>query len=144
MKASHQPLCVLIIDEDRTMSDLLKMSLEQVQYEIIEAGTGAEGLEAVRKRTPDVIILDLPSPGLDSWHMCKAIREFSQAPILVLSAFNKPSLVASTLDGGADDFLLKPVATDVLKAHLKRLTRRAQDEKEAAAKKKPLNKFACS
>jgi len=80
---------------------------------------------------PDVIILDLFMPGLDGWQVCKSIREYSQVPILVLSAINKPGTVAKALDEGADDYLIKPVPSGVLVAHLNNLIRRARAERDA-------------
>ena len=63
-------------------------------------------------------------PDLDGWQVCKAIRAFSNAPILILSAINDPRLVASILDAGADDFLVKPVPSGVLVAHIRKMIRR--------------------
>jgi two-component system KDP operon response regulator KdpE len=80
-----------------------------------------------------VIILDLVMPGVNGWQIGKAIREFSNIPILVLSALDKPEVVTSALDEGADDFLLKPVSMEILVAHLNKLTRRARAEMEATS-----------
>jgi two-component system response regulator ResD len=74
--------------------------------------------------SPDVIILDLMMPGMDGWQVCSQIRTFSSVPILILSALHSPGLVASALDAGADDYLVKPVPSGVLIAHLNKLTRR--------------------
>jgi len=117
---------VLVIDDDKVLTDLLKLALDPEHFEVIAANSGAEGLKAASTQSPDVIILDLLMPGIDGWQIGKAIREFSQVPLLVLSAFDKPGMVARALDGGADDFLIKPVSMDVLVAHLNTLTRRAR------------------
>jgi two-component system KDP operon response regulator KdpE len=69
--------------------------------------------------------------GTDGWHVCRSIREFSQTPILVLSVLNKPDAVAKALDEGADDYLIKPVPSGVLIAHLKNLIRRSRAESKA-------------
>jgi two-component system KDP operon response regulator KdpE len=63
-------------------------------------------------------------PDKDGWEVCKAVRSFSNVPILVLSALNDPRMVASVLDVGADDFLVKPVPSSILVAHLRKLVRR--------------------
>ena len=63
-------------------------------------------------------------PDLDGWQLARAAREFTSIPILVLSALDEPSIVASVLDQGADDFLVKPVSSAVLLAHLNKLVRR--------------------
>lgn len=122
---------VLVIDDDIEMTDLLKIILEPTSFEVVSANSGLEGVEAAQKIKPDVIILDLLMPGMDGWDVCKEIRKFSQVPILVLSAVNKPGMVARALDEGADDYLLKPMPSGVLIAHLKRLARRARAEQEA-------------
>ena len=62
--------------------------------------------------------------GDEGWEICKEVRSFSQVPIIVLSALNDPSMVASVLDAGADDYLTKPTPSRILVAHINRLTRR--------------------
>jgi two-component system KDP operon response regulator KdpE len=62
-------------------------------------------------------------PDLDGWQVSKAIRTFSNVPILILSAINDPAMVASVLDTGADDFLVKPVPSSVLVAHIRKMVR---------------------
>lgn len=122
---------VLVIDDDKALTDLLKISLDSTQYEVIAANSGKDGIEVALTQFPDIIILDLVLPGVEGWQIGKAIREFSKVPILVLSAFDKPGMVARALDGGADDYLIKPVSIDVLVAHLNKLTRRARATSEA-------------
>ena len=78
----------------------------------------------IRDDSPDVVILDLMMPDMDGWQICKAVREFSQVPIIILSALNDPSMIASVLDAGADDYLTKPTPSRVLIAHVNRLVNR--------------------
>jgi len=78
----------------------------------------------IRENGPDVVILDLMMPDMDGWQICKAVREFSQIPIIILSALNDPSMIASVLDAGADDYLTKPTPSRVLIAHINRLINR--------------------
>ena len=80
-------------------------------------------------------------PETDGLQACKAIRQFSNVPILVLSALNNPGLIAMALDEGADDFLSKPVPSGVLVAHLNTLARRARTTREAL---KFQNCYVCS
>jgi two-component system KDP operon response regulator KdpE len=79
----------------------------------------------IRENTPDVVVLDLMMPEMDGWQICKAVREFSQVPIIILSALNDPSMIASVLDAGADDYLTKPTPSRVLIAHINRLVNRS-------------------
>jgi two-component system, OmpR family, response regulator len=122
---------VLVVDDDIEMTDLLKIILEPNTFEVVAANSGPEAVELARKLNPDVMVVDLHMPGMDGWQVCKEVRTFSQVPILVLSAISKPSLAARALDEGADDYLIKPMTSGVLIAHLKKLTRRARAEKEA-------------
>ena len=122
------PIKALAIDDDPAMTDLLSLLLKSHGLEIFTANSGEEGLRLVRSIVPDIIILDLMMPGLDGWQICREIRTFSNVPIIILSALDNPGMVASALDAGADDYLIKPVPSGVLIAHLNNLTRRANAE----------------
>ncbi len=122
---------ILVIDDDQAMTEMLRLVLEPNSFDVYEAHSGPEGIEATRQLNPEVVVLDLLMPGMDGWEVCKEIRAFSQVPILVLSAISKPGIVARALDEGADDYLLKPMPSSVLIAHLKRLARRARAEQES-------------
>ena len=80
----------------------------------------------IKEHSPRLVILDLMMPDMDGWQVCKAARDFTNVPILILSALDEPSIVASVLDLGADDFLVKPVPSAVLVAHLNKLGRRTE------------------
>ncbi|MCK4727182.1 MAG: response regulator [Anaerolineales bacterium] len=123
---------VLIIDGDASMTEMLRLILEPNDFNIFAENSGPAGIEAAQRLDPDIIILDLLMQGMDGWDICHKIREFSNVPILVLSAVNKPGYVARALDNGADDYLLKPMPSNVLIAHLKKLTRRAKAERSGA------------
>ena len=116
---------VLAIDDDPAMTELLTLLLKTHGFNVFTANTGEEGVAMTRKECPDVIILDLMMPSMDGWQVCSQIRKFSNVPILVFSALDNPGIVASALDAGADDYLVKPVPSGVLVAHLNKLTRRA-------------------
>lgn len=122
---------VLVIDSNIEIIELLKNTLEPKAYELLSTSSGLDGIQVVRQRKPDVVILDLILPDMDGWQVCKEIRSFSQVPILVLSAINKPGMVTQALNEGADDYLLKPMPNSVLVAHLKKLVRRARAEQQA-------------
>lgn len=115
---------VLAIDDDPAMTELMTLLLQTHGLKVLTSNSGEEGIEITRLENPDAIILDLMMPGMDGWAVCKNVRSFSSVPILILSAYDNPGLVASALDAGADDFLVKPVPTGVLIAHLNKLTRR--------------------
>ncbi len=115
---------VLAIDDDSAMTELLTLLLRTHGFNILTANTGEDGVAITRKDPPDVIILDLMMPGMDGWEVCTEIRTFSNVPILVFSALDSPGMVASALDAGADDYLVKPVPSGTLVAHLNKLIRR--------------------
>ena len=89
----------------------------------------------VEEKNPSVVLLDLMMPDLDGWQVSKAIRAFSNVPILILSAINDPAMVASILDSGADDFLVKPVPSSVLVAHIKKMVRQTGSLEKVSLKK---------
>ena len=119
------PLKLLVIDDDSAVTDLLSLLLKSNGFEVSATNNSTEGLSAIRENPPDVVILDLMMPEMDGWQICKAVREFSQVPIIILSALNDPSMIASVLDAGADDYLTKPTPSRVLIAHINRLVNRS-------------------
>jgi len=123
------PTKILAIDDDPAMTELLTLLLKPQGFDVRTANTGEEGMAVIRSDQPDVVILDLMMPGMDGWQVCAEVRKFSKVPILVLSALDSPGMVASALDAGADDYLIKPVPSGVLIAHLNNLARRASLEK---------------
>jgi len=119
---------ILVIDDDPAMTELLALILAPIQATILTANAGAIGLALAQEHTPDIVLLDLMMPEMDGWEVCKAIREFSNMPILILSALDNPGMVAAALDAGADDYLIKPVPSGVLIAHINNLLRRSRLE----------------
>ncbi|MCX7609526.1 MAG: response regulator [Anaerolineales bacterium] len=124
MKKNSEPIRILTVDDDEAITELLTLLLKTYGFEVYAANSGEKALAMIREDPPDVILLDLMMPGMNGWQVCSAIREFSQVPILILSALDKPGDVASALDAGADDYLIKPVSSSVLVAHINKLTRR--------------------
>jgi two-component system, OmpR family, KDP operon response regulator KdpE len=115
---------ILVIDDDPAMTDLLSVLLIPASAEVFTANSGPEGIRLVKEVGPDIVTLDLMMPDMNGWQVSKSIREFSQIPILILSALDSPGLVAAALDAGADDYLIKPVPSNVLLAHINKLVRR--------------------
>lgn len=115
---------VLLIDDDPDLSIMLRTLLRGQDFQIKAVFTGEEGIEACREDTPDVVILDLLMPEMDGWEVCERVREFSDVPILILSALGSPASVARALDAGADDYLIKPIHASLLASRLRTLVRR--------------------
>lgn len=114
---------ILVIDDDTAITELMGMLLKTHGFDVITTNSGSEGIQLIREKNPSVVLLDLMMPDVDGWRVCKAVRTFSNVPILILSAINDPDTVASVLDAGADDFLVKPVSSGVLVAHIRKMVR---------------------
>jgi DNA-binding response OmpR family regulator len=115
---------LLVIDDDAAVTDLLTLLLKSQGFEVFATNNSADGLSMIRELEPDLVVLDLMMPEMDGWEVCRAVRQFSQVPIIILSALNDPSMIASVLDAGADDYLTKPTPSRVLVAHINRLAKR--------------------
>ncbi|HET9912866.1 MAG TPA: response regulator transcription factor [Anaerolineales bacterium] len=118
------PIKILVIDDDSAVTDLLSLLLKSQGFDVSATNSSTDGLSMIRDDSPDVVVLDLMMPEMDGWQICKTVREFSQVPIIILSALNDPSMIASVLDAGADDYLTKPTPSRVLVAHINRLVNR--------------------
>lgn len=119
---------VLVIDDDPAMTDLLRIILSSNQMEVRAVNDGQTGLDILEDYTPSIIILDLLMPELDGWKVCHRIKQINQIPILVLSAVDSPSMIAEALDAGADDYIIKPVTSTSLIAHINNLVKRTTGE----------------
>ena len=119
---------ILVIDDDPAMTELLKLLLQPTNSRVFAAHSGMDGIAQVRQHAPDIVLLDLMMPEMDGWQVCKEVRTFSTVPIVILSALDTPGLVAAALDAGADDYLIKPVPSSALIAHINKLVRRKHIE----------------
>jgi DNA-binding response OmpR family regulator len=116
---------VLVIDDDPTITQIYHDILTTEGFEVFLANSGPTGLEAAQKLKPDVIVLDLMMPGMNGWEVCRQIRTFSQAPILMITAVVDPDGVMRALEAGADDYLIKPVPLGVIATRIRRLARQS-------------------
>jgi len=117
---------ILAIDDDPAITELLGLLLRGYGLEMIPANDGQLGLDLARSEKPDLILLDLMMPDVDGWQVCKMVRSFSKkVPIIIISALDDPAIISSTLDAGADDYLVKPVPGSKLIEHINNLIRRA-------------------
>ena len=123
---------VLIIDDEVQIRRLLRVTLEANGYRVLEAASGPDGLAEAAQRNPGVIILDLGLPGMDGLTVLKRLREWSRAPVLVLSVQEGEADKVSALDNGADDYMTKPFSTAELLARLRVVQRHAQPEADNA------------
>jgi two-component system response regulator ResD len=118
------PTRLLVIDQDTLGENFIKQSLNPNGYEVIKVNSSSEGIQITQSWNPELIIINIMQPAVNGWKLCRKLRQHSQAPILVLAAVSDPNSIASWLDAGADDYLTKPFSSDILVAHLQKLTRR--------------------
>jgi two-component system KDP operon response regulator KdpE len=116
---------ILVIDDEPQIVRALRVSLSSHGYEVLTAANGEEALDLAATTPPDVVILDLGLPGLDGLEVCRTLREWSPAPILVLSARAEERQKVAALDLGADDYITKPFGMDELLARLRAALRRS-------------------
>jgi two-component system, OmpR family, KDP operon response regulator KdpE len=110
---------VLVIDDERQIRRLLRVSLEKQAFEVHEAANGEEGLRLIRGRKPDVVLLDLGLPDTDGETVLSGLRAWSTVPVVVISVRNAEDDIVRLLDAGADDYVVKPFNTAELIARIK-------------------------
>jgi DNA-binding response OmpR family regulator len=115
---------ILIIEDEKEMARGLKDILEFDGYEVTTAETGREGLQAISRKEPDCIILDLMLPDLSGYEVCEQIRQKLNTPILMLTAKAQDHDKIRGLNAGADDYLTKPFSVGELSARVMALLRR--------------------
>lgn len=116
---------VLLVDDDPGVLSALRRTLALAGYEVRVAATGNEALERAAEAPSDLVVLDVMLPDIDGLTVCEELRRVSQVPILMLTARDTvPDRIAG-LDRGADDYLVKPFATDELLARCRALLRRS-------------------
>jgi len=117
---------VLVVDDERAIQRFLRASLEENGFAVIDASTGKGALDLAVSRKPDVVLLDLTLPDMDGLDVLKRLREWSSAPVIVVSARGQESDKIAGLDRGADDYLIKPFGVEELLARIRVALRHAE------------------
>ena len=117
---------ILVVDDEPQLIRVLRTGLKSRGYDIRAAADGLAGLELFTDWRPDLVITDLAMPNVDGLEFCRRLREFSQVPIIVLSAKGEEKTKVEALDIGADDFVTKPFGIDELLARVRASLRRAK------------------
>ena len=110
---------ILIIEDEAPIRRFLRLSLESRDFRPMEASNGSDGLSMAASHTPDLILLDLGLPDMDGLEMIQKLREWTAAPIVILSARGKEQDKITALESGADDYLTKPFSVGELSARIK-------------------------
>ncbi len=117
---------ILVIDDDRSLQRALRLGLEASGHEVIAAPDGETGVVHAATDDPDAVIVDLGLPDLDGLEVCRRIRQWSDVPIIILSATGAESTKIAALDGGASDYVTKPFSMGELDARLRAVLRDRQ------------------
>ncbi len=119
---------VLIVDDEKPISDILKFNLQKEGYDVEAAFDGEEAIRKVYKFEPDLILLDIMLPKIDGFQVCKKVRENFNTPILMLTAKEEEVDKVLGLELGADDYITKPFSMRELMARVKANIRRIETE----------------
>lgn len=123
---------VLVIDDDPSVTSVLKRGLSYEGFAVDTANSGAEGLTLAREHAPDVVVLDVMMPGLDGLAVLQRLRAADPLlPVLLLTARDAPADQVRGLEQGADDYVVKPFTFEVLLARIRALLRRREAERPA-------------
>ena len=129
---------ILIVDDEKPISDIIKFNMTKEGYEVVTAFNGREAIDLFEAEKPDIIILDLMLPEVDGLEVAKTIRKTSSVPIIMLSAKDSEFDKVIGLELGADDYVTKPFSNRELQARVKALLRRFEilsvDNQEVEAK----------
>ena len=124
---------ILVVDDEDLLVKGIRFNLQNDGYEVITGSNGVEALEKVRTESPDLVVLDVMMPEMDGLTACREIRDFSNIPIILLTAKTEDMDKLMGFDQGADDYLTKPFNILELKARIRALLRRSGAANKAAA-----------
>src|SRR5947208_6444835 len=116
---------ILVIDDDPQIRRVMKVILTGVRYEVVEARSGEAALLKFREFLPDLVLLDLNMPGMGGLETCRALRESSDVPIIILTVRREEQEKVELLDAGADDYVTKPFGKRELIARIRAALRRS-------------------
>lgn len=122
---------ILIVEDEKPIADILEYNLAKERYDVTSVYLGDEAVEVARALNPDLILLDIMLPGIDGFNVCRQVRQFTNCPIIMLTAKDAEIDKVLGLELGADDYVTKPFSTRELLARIKAQLRRSrQIEKE--------------
>jgi len=122
---SKKKSLILVVDDDVRMVRMMKRMLELEGFDVITAGGGEAALKLFDKESPSLVLLDIMMPDMDGYTVCRRIREFSEVPIIMVTARGDDKEKVEGLDVGADDYVTKPFSASELAARVRAVLRRA-------------------
>jgi len=117
---------ILVVDDEPRMIGFIRMNLELEDHYVIEAHSGMEALDAIRTQLPDIVLLDVMMPELDGFETLRMLREFSDIPVIMLTAKGEENDKVYGLELGADDYITKPFGPRELSSRIKAIFRRLE------------------
>jgi DNA-binding response OmpR family regulator len=124
---------ILTVEDDERIRTAVKLALEDEGWDVVEASTGEDALEAFHREPTDVVLIDIMLPGIDGFEVCRSVRRSSDVPIVMVTARADTHDVVAGLEAGADDYLTKPFAPKELSARIRALLRRARSTDSGSA-----------
>jgi two-component system KDP operon response regulator KdpE len=121
---------ILVVDDDPQIRRVMKATLVGHRYEVVEARTGEDALARLSEEMPNLVLLDMNMPGMDGLETCRAIRDGSDVPVIILSVRNSEKDKVAALDAGADDYVTKPFSIEELLARIRAALRRSPSAPE--------------
>jgi DNA-binding response OmpR family regulator len=128
--AASRKVHVLVVDDEKMIRSLLKMSLQRMGYEVTPAENGEEALALFRSGSFDLVLLDILMPDVDGFTVCSEIRRESGVPIIMLTALNRPDDIVRGLELGADNYITKPFTFKEVEARIRAILRRTTNKVE--------------
>ena len=132
---------VLIVEDDGNIAELLHLYLEKEGFETQVAGDGGKGVELFHSFQPDLVLLDIMLPVMDGWAVLKKIREHDKTPVIMLTDKGETEDKVTGLEGGADDYIVKPFEMKEVLARIHAVLRRTGGEEEQTEKKLTFDKL---
>lgn len=117
---------ILVVDDDAALTKTIERILIDAGYTVLLAYTAEDGLRLAKAERPDLALLDIMVPNMGGWEVCRQLREYSDLPIMFLTALGNVESVVRGLEMGADDYMVKPFKTPEFLARIKAQLRRAQ------------------
>ena len=115
---------ILVVEDEEHLRNLLRMSLERIGHDVLTAADGREALDMLSATMVDLVLMDVMMPNMDGLEACHAIRQYSDVPIIMLTAINRPDDIAKALEMGADDYITKPFSFMEIEARVEAVLRR--------------------
>lgn len=123
-----RPQRILVVDDDPRVRQLVKLKLDRAGFEVLTAACGEEALDVIARRgLPHLAIVDIMMPGMNGFEFCQAVQQFSDLPVIMLSAVDEEETVIQGIEHFAEDYITKPFSPRELLARVQRVLRRIGD-----------------